>query len=165
MAEQDKCSLTKEANDREHLTGNDKASISGANSISFTHIDAADLQSVPASNPEHNVHHDTIDGTSKPKVLSEIDPNSVASISNASLKQSEHPQTKTHANVDAKRVVIAEPADEVVLAENEENDEAEDAGHTNEGPGIGVGSKKKKKRKSKSKRGLVLFSVHFDNSY
>ena len=164
MAEQDKCSHTKEANDHEHLTGHDKAPISGANSIFSTHIDTADLQSVPASSPEHNGHHDTIDGTSKPKVLSEINPNSVASISNASLKQSEPSQTKTHANVDEKRVVIAETADEVVLAENEENDEAEDAGQTNEGPGVGVGSKKKKKRKSKSKRGLVLFSVHSDNS-
>ena len=164
MAEQHKCSHTEEANDREHLTGHDKESISGANSIFSTHIATADLQSVPASSAGYHGYHDTIDSTSKPKVLGEINPNSVASISNASLKQTEPSQTKAHANVDAKRVVIAETADGQALVENEENDEVDDAGQTNEGPGVGVGSKKKKKRKPKSKRGLVLFSVHSDNS-
>ena len=148
-----------EANECEDLTDHDKGSISGANSISSTHIATADLQSVPASSPDHDGQHDTVDGTSKPKVLGEINPNSVASISTASLKQTPPSQTKTNANVDSKRVVIAESADERVLAENEENDEAEYAGQTNQGPGVGVGSKKKKKKKPKSKRGLVILSV------
>ena len=163
MAEQDKCNHSKETNEREDLTGHDKASISGANSISSTHIATADLQPTPASSPDHNGHHDAIDNTSKPKVLGEIDPNSVASISTASLKQTLPSLTKTHANVDSKRVIIADSADERVLAENEENDEAEIAGQTNEGSGVGVGSKKKKKKKPKSKRGLVISSVRFDN--
>ena len=163
MAEQDKRNHTKEANEREDLTGHDKGSISGASSIFSTHIATADLQSVPASSPDHNGHHDTKDGTSKPQVLSEINPNSVASISTASLKQTPPSQTKTNASVDSKRVVIAESVDEPVLAENEENDEAENVGQTNKGPGVGVGSKKKKKRKPKSKRGLVILSVHFYN--
>lgn len=163
MAEQDKCNHTKKANEREDLTGHDKGSISGANSISSMHVATADLQSVPASSADHNGHHDTIDDTSKPKVLGEINPNSVASMSNASLKQTEPSQTKTHANVDAKRAVIADSADEQVLAENDENDEAEDAGQTIEGPGVEVGSKKKKKKKPKSKRGPVILPVRSAN--
>ena len=163
MADQDKCNQAKEANEREDLTGHDKGSISGANSKSSTHIATADLQSGPASSPDHSGHHDTINGTSKPQVLGEINPNSVASISTASLMQTLPSQTKTNDNLDSKRVVIAESADERVLAENEANDDAEYGGQTNEGPGIGVGSKKKKKRKPKSKRGLVIASVRSDN--
>ena len=163
MAEQDKRNHTKEANEREDLTGHDKGSISGANSTSSTHIATADLQSLPASSPNHDGQHDIVDGTPKPKVLGEINPNSVASISTASSKQTPPSHTKTNANVDLKRVVIAESADERILAENEENDEAEYAGQTNEGPGVGVGSKKKKKKKPKSKRGLVILSVRSDN--
>lgn len=163
MAEQDKGNQEKDANEREDLTGHDKGSISGANSMFSTHIATADLQSVPASSPDHSGHHDTIDGTSTPKVLGEINPNSVASISTASLKQTLPSQTKSNDKLDSKRVVIAESADERVLAENEENDEAEYAGQTNEGPGVGVGSKKKKKKKPKSKRGLVIVSVRSDN--
>ena len=162
MAEQDKRNHTNEANEREDLTGYDKGSISVANSIVSTHIATADSQSVPASSPDTNEQHDTVDGTSKPQVLGEIDPNSVASTSGASLKQTLPSQTKPNANVDPKRVVIANSADERVLAENEENDEAEDAGQRNEGPGIGVGTKKKKKRKPKSQRGLVTLSVRPD---
>ena len=163
MAEQVNCNQALKANKREDLTGHDKESVSGANSMSFTHIATADLQSVPASSPDYSGYPDAIDGTSKPKVLGEINPDSVASISTASLKQTLPSRTKTNDNSNSKRVVIAESAEERVLAENEENDEAEYAGQTNEGPGVGVGSKKKKKRKPKSQRGLVIVSARFDN--
>ena len=159
MAEQDKRNHTNEANERESLTGYDKGSINVANSTFSTHIATTGSQSVPALSPSTNEQHDTVDGTSKPQVLGEIDPNSVASTSGTSLKQTLPSQTKPNANVDPKRVVIADSADERVLAENEENDEAEHAGQTNEGPGIGVGTKKRKKRKPKSQRGLVILSV------
>ncbi len=162
MAEQDKRNHTNEANEREQLTGYDEGSISVANRISSTHIATADSQPVPASSPDGNEHHGTVDGTSKPQVLGEIDPNSVALTSGASSKQTPPSQTKPNANVDSKRVVIVDSADERVPAENDENDEAECAGQTNEGPGVGVGSKKKKKRKPKSKRGLVILSVRSD---
>ena len=162
MAEQDKYDHTIEANEREDLTGYDKGSINVANSIFSTHIATVDSQSVPASSPDSKGQHDRADDTSKPQVLGEIDPNSVALTSGASSKQTAPSQTKPNANVDPKRVVVADPADERVLAKNEENDEAEYAGQTNEGPGIGVGSKKRKKRKPKSKRGLVMRSVHYD---
>ena len=164
MAEQNKHDHTNEANEREDLTGYDKESISVANSISSTHIATTESQPVPASSSDRNEHHGIVGGTSKPRVLGEIDPNLVALTSDASLKQTPPSQTKPNAKVDPKRVVIVDSANEPVLAENEENDEAEYAGQTNEGPGVGVGSKKKKKRKPKSKRGLVILSVRFDIS-
>ena len=159
MAEQDQRNPPNEANEREDLTGYDKGSVSVANSIFSTHVARADSQPVPASNPDSHAQHDTVDGTSKPRVLGEINPNSVALTSGASSKQTPPSQTMPNANVDPKRVVIADSADERVPAENEENDEAEYAGQTDEGPGIGVGSKKRKKRKPKSKRGLVILAA------
>ena len=159
MAEQDERNHTNEANEREGLNGYDKGSINVANSIVPSHIATADPQTVPASSPDINEQHDTVDRTSKPQVLGEIDPNSVTLKSGAPLKQTPPPQTKPNANVDSKRVIIADSANEPVLAENEENDEVGDAGQTNEGPGIGVGTKKRKKRKPKSQRGLVVVSV------
>ena len=160
MAEQDKRNHTNEANEREDLTSYDKRSTSAANSLVSTNITTANSPAVPASSPNTNEQHDTVDSTSEPQVLGEIDPNSVASTRGASLKQTPPSQTKPHANVDPKGVVFADSADERVLAENGENDEAEHADQRNEGPGIGVGTKKKKKRKPKSQRGLVTLSVH-----
>ena len=160
MADQDKGD---QATEREDLTGYDKRSTSVANSIVSSHIPTADPQSLPESSPDTNGRNDRVDGTSKPQVLGEIDPNSVALTSGASLKQTPPSQTKSNANVNPKRVVTADPANEPVLAENGEHDEVEGSGQTNEGPGIGVGTKKKKKRKPKSQRGLVLLSVRSDD--
>lgn len=162
MAEQDRRSHTNEANDCEDLTGYDKGSITVANSLVSTDIATADSPSVLESSPDTNEQHDRVDGTSKPQVLGEIDPNSVALTSGASLKQTPPSQAKPNANADPKRVVIDDSVNEPVLAENEENDDVGDAGQTNEGPGIGIGTKKKKKRKPKSQRGLVLVSVRSD---
>ena len=144
------------------LTDQDKSSASVVNSIVSSHIPTADPQSPPESSPNTNGQHGTVDGTSKPQVLGEIDPNSVALTNGASLKQTPPSQTKPNATVNPKQVVIADSADEPVLADNEEHDEVDGAGQTNEGPGIGVGTKKKKKRKPKSQRGLVLLSVRSD---
>ena len=124
-------------------------------------VEAAKSSDHGASMSE-NKNHNSTNGVSEPRVLTEVDPTSVPSASNISSKEWSRNEADGGPTIGSKNVSIATLAEgeppshpniEPILPEGDENDEPEDEDTQ---AGAQVGAKKKRKRKPKSKRGLVL---------